>query len=193
MVVLVGRNEDRVRAAAERFGWSEFATDYREVLEREDIDVVDICTPGNTHAEIAIAALKAGKHVIIEKPMANTLDEAEEMARAAAVAAQRGIRSMVGFTNRRVPAVALGRRLIEQGRIGEIRHVRGFYLQDWIADADIPLSWRLDKELAGSGSLGDIGCPCDRPRHVLDWRSHHRGGLLPQNFRQGREIRPVDR
>lgn len=174
MKLLVGRDEGRVSKAARRLGWAECATDYRAVLERDDIDVIDICTPGDTHAEIAIAALAAGKHVLIEKPMANTLAEAERMALAAAEASSRGVRSMVGFTNRRVPAVALGRRLIEQGRIGTIRHVRGFYFQDWIADADVPLSWRLDKSRAGSGALGDIGA------HAVDLAMYWTGDRISE-------------
>ena len=109
-------------------------TDWRRVIERDDIDLVDICTPGDTHAEIAIAALEAGKHVLCEKPLANTVAEAEAMAEAAARAAAKGVRSMVGFTYRRVPAIALARQLVAEGRLGEIRHVRAQYLQDWIAD-----------------------------------------------------------
>jgi predicted dehydrogenase len=132
------------------------------MVEREDVDLVDICTPGNTHAEIAVAALEAGKHVLCEKPLANTVAEAEQMAAAAERAAARGVRAMVGFTYRRVPAVALARQLVEEGRIGEIRHVRAQYLQDWLVDPAGPMTWRLDKEKAGSGALGDIGA------HVVD-------------------------
>ena len=162
MSVLVGRDEHRVAAAARRMGWATTETDWRRVVERDDVDLIDICTPGDTHAEIAIAALQAGKHVLCEKPLANSVDEAERMADAARVARERGVRSMVGFTYRRVPAIALAKRLVEQGRIGQVRHVRAQYLQDWIADPEAPLSWRLDKEKAGSGALGDIGA------HALD-------------------------
>lgn len=160
MQVAVGRNAERVQAAAERLGWAESATDWRQVIARDDIDLVDICTPGDSHAEIAIAALEAGKHVLVEKPLANTVEEAEAMAEAARKARAHGVRAMVGFTNRRVPAVALGRRLIEQGRLGTIHHVRARYLQDWIVDPATPLSWRLQKDRAGSGSLGDLGAHC---------------------------------
>jgi predicted dehydrogenase len=132
------------------------------VLERDDVDLVDICTPGDTHAEIAIAALEAGKHVLCEKPLANTVAEAEAMADAAAKAAARGVRSMVGFTYRRVPAIGLARQLVAEGRLGTIHHVRAQYLQDWIVDPEAPLSWRLDKTKAGSGALGDIGA------HIVD-------------------------
>ncbi|WP_127573364.1 Gfo/Idh/MocA family protein [Georgenia faecalis] len=160
--VLVGRSSASVTEAAHRLGWAEAATDWREVVARDDIDLVDICTPGDTHAEIAIAALEAGKHVLVEKPMANTLAEAESMAAAARAAAAAGVRAMVGFTYRRVPAVRLARELVAEGRIGEVRQVRAQYLQDWLADAEAPLSWRLDKEKAGSGALGDIGA------HIVD-------------------------
>ncbi|MDQ0708939.1 putative dehydrogenase [Arthrobacter woluwensis] len=154
--VLVGRDGAQVAEAAERFGWQESATDWREVIARPDIDVVDICTPGWTHAEIAIAALEAGKHVLVEKPLSNTLEESQAMVEAAARAAERGVKSMIGFNYRRVPALAYARRLIGDGRLGEIRQVRASYLQDWLADEQAPMSWRLRRETAGSGALGDI-------------------------------------
>jgi len=157
MQVVVGRDADGVRASAGKWGWNEWATDWREVIARDDIDVVDIVTPGDTHAEIALAALAAGKHVLCEKPLANTVAEAQQMADAAAQAAARGVRAMVGFTYRRVPAATFARDLVAAGRLGEIRQVRAEYLQDWLSDADAPLTWRLQKERAGSGALGDIG------------------------------------
>jgi predicted dehydrogenase len=160
--VLCGRDPDRAAEAANRLGWEESQTDWQRLVVRDDIDLVDICTPGDTHAEIAIAALAAGKHVLCEKPLANSVEEAEEMTAAAERAAANGVRAMVGFTYRRVPAIALARQLVAEGRIGEIRHVRAQYLQDWIADPEAPLSWRLDKEKAGSGALGDIGA------HIID-------------------------
>lgn len=162
MAVVVGRNAEAVADAATRWGWQESATDWREVIARDDIDIVDIVTPGDSHAEIAIAALEAGKHVLCEKPLANTVAEAEAMADAAARAASRGIRSMVGFTYRRVPAVTLLRDLIAQGAVGTIAHVRAAYRQDWLVDPEMPLAWRLQKEHAGSGALGDIGA------HIID-------------------------
>ena len=155
--VLVGRNRNAVAAAAARFGWEESATDWRAVLERDDIDIVDIVTPGHLHAEIAIAALEAGKHVVVEKPLANSLEHAELMAAAAEAAAARGQHAIVNFNYRRVPAIALARRLIDEGRIGAIRHVRASYMQDWLADPATPMSWRLRSEEAGSGALGDLG------------------------------------
>lgn len=154
--VLVGRDGAQVAEAAERFGWQESATDWREVIARPDIDIVDICTPGWTHAEIAIAALEAGKHVLVEKPLSNTLEESRAMVEAAARAAGRGVKSMIGFNYRRVPALAYARQLIGDGRLGEIRQVRASYLQDWLADEQAPMSWRLRRETAGSGALGDI-------------------------------------
>jgi predicted dehydrogenase len=162
MTVVVGRNADAARAAAEKWGWAESATDWREVIARDDIDIVDIVTPGDSHAEIAIAALDAGKHVLCEKPLSNTVAEGEAMTAAADRAAERGIRSMVGFTYRRVPATTFARDLVAAGRIGEVRQVRAEYLQDWLSDAEAPLTWRLQKERAGSGSLGDIGA------HAID-------------------------
>ncbi|MCZ2820474.1 Gfo/Idh/MocA family oxidoreductase [Modestobacter sp. VKM Ac-2977] len=162
LTVLAGRDPDGVAAAAGRLGWSDTETDWRRVLERPDVDLVDICTPGHTHAEMAIAALAAGKHVLCEKPMANSVAEAEAMAEAADRAARSGVRAMVGFTYRRVPAITLARQLVAEGRLGQIRHVRAQYLQDWIADPAAPMSWRLEKDKAGSGALGDIGA------HIVD-------------------------
>jgi predicted dehydrogenase len=164
LTVLAGRDAVRVADAAERLGWSSVETDWRRVLERDDVDLVDVCTPGDTHAEIAIAALEAGKHVLCEKPLARPAP--------AARAATRGVRSMVGFTYRRVPAIGLARELVAQGRLGEIRHVRAQYLQDWIADPTAPMSWRLQKERAGSGALGDIGA------HIVDLTQHITGQRL---------------
>jgi predicted dehydrogenase len=162
LTVLAGRDPVRVADAAERMGWASTETDWRLVIERDDVALVDVCTPGDTHAAIAIAALEAGKHVLCEKPLANTVAEAEAMAEAAARAAAKGVRSMVGFTYRRVPAIGLARKLVADGRLGDIRHVRAQYLQDWIADPAAPMSWRLEKDKAGSGALGDIGA------HIVD-------------------------
>jgi predicted dehydrogenase len=154
--VLVGRDAAAVSAAAAKYGWAETATDWRSLLDRDDIHIIDVCAPGWMHAEIAIAALDAGKHVLLEKPLANTLAEAEAMTAAAQAARARGVQSMVGFNYRRVPALALARELIAEGRIGTVRHVRAAYLQDWLADDQSPMTWRLRKETAGSGALGDI-------------------------------------
>jgi len=172
MVAVAGRTASAVEEAARRLGWAAAETDWRRLLERDDVDLVDICTPGSTHAEIAVAALEAGKHVLCEKPLANTVAEAEAMAAAAEAAAAHGIQAMIGFTYRRVPAVALARQLVTEGRIGTVRHVRAQYLQDWIADEEAPLSWRLDRQMAGSGALGDIGA------HAVDLAQHVTGELL---------------
>jgi predicted dehydrogenase len=157
LAAVAGRNARGVRDAAEKMGWASAETDWRALIERDDIDLIDICTPGDTHAEIAIAALEAGKHVLCEKPLANSVAEAELMAAAADAAAARGVYSMCGFSYRRTPALALAKRMVDAGRLGVIRHVRAQYLQDWLSDADAPLTWRLDKAKSGSGSLGDIG------------------------------------
>jgi predicted dehydrogenase len=142
-----------------RYGFEESAADWQSVVVRSDIDVVDIVTPNDSHAPIAIAAARAGKHVICEKPLARSGDEAKTMLDAVRKA---GIIHMVAFNYRRTPAVALARKYIEEGRIGRILNFRGTYLQDWSADPDSPLSWRFQKKIAGSGSIGDIGT------HVVD-------------------------
>jgi predicted dehydrogenase len=160
MAVVVGRSADGARAAADRLGWAQSDTDWRRVVERADIDLVDICSPGDTHAEIAVAALAAGKHVLCEKPLANTVEQARRMVRAAADTPDR--QAMVGFTYRRTPAVALARQLVADGAVGTVRQVRAQYLQDWLADEKAPLTWRLDRDQAGSGALGDIGA------HIID-------------------------
>ena len=151
--VLVGRTPAALQRAAHAYGWAETETDWRRVIERDDIHVIDVCTPGDTHAEIAIAAAEAGKAVLCEKPLANTVADAEAML---AAATRAGITHMVCHNYRRVPAVLLAKRIIDEGLIGEIRHYRGTYLQDWIVDPEFPLVWRLKREVAGSGALGDI-------------------------------------
>ena len=162
MVSVAGRDPAAVAAAAGRLGWDGSVTDWRELVARDDIDLIDICTPGDSHAEIALAALAAGKHVLCEKPLANSVAEARTMTDAAAAARAGGVLTMCGFNYRRVPAVAYLRQLITDGRLGEIRHVRAVYLQDWITDPQFPLVWRLQRERAGSGALGDIGA------HIID-------------------------
>jgi predicted dehydrogenase len=162
MAVLCGRNREGATAAAARLGWDSVETDWKAMLARDDVHLVDICTPGSSHADIATAALEAGKHVLCEKPLANTVPEARAMVEAARSAAAAGVRAMVGFNYRRVPAVTLARQYVSDGRIGTVRHVRAQYLQDWIVDPEFPLVWRLRAEEAGSGALGDIGA------HVVD-------------------------
>ncbi|MCY1216321.1 Inositol 2-dehydrogenase/D-chiro-inositol 3-dehydrogenase [compost metagenome] len=172
--VLVGRDGTQVAEAAAKYGWAESATDWRAVIERDDIDIVDICAPGWMHAEIAIAALAAGKHVLVEKPLANTIAEAEAMTAAAAEARACGVQSMIGFNYRRVPALALARELIAEGRLGTVRHVRAAYLQDWLSEAESPMTWRLRKETAGSGALGDIAS------HAIDQVQHLTGQTVTE-------------
>ncbi len=169
MRVVCGRDADRVAEAATRLGWESSATDWKQVVTRDDVDLVDVCTPGDTHAEIAIAALEAGKHVLCEKPLANSVAEAEAMVAAAEKAPGA---AMVGFTYRRVPAIGLARKLVADGRLGQIRHVRAAYLQDWLTDPEAPLSWRLDRAKAGSGALGDIGA------HIIDLTQHILGDAI---------------
>lgn len=153
LALLCGRTRPAVEAAATQLGFAEVSTDWEEIVRREDIDAIDICTPGDSHAEIAIAAAEAGKAVLCEKPLANSVDEAAAMARAVDAA---GVTHMLCHNYRRAPAVALARHLIDSGRLGTIRHFRGVYLQDWIVDPEFPRVWRLERARAGSGALGDI-------------------------------------
>ena len=162
LAAVCGRDKAAAEAAAGRFGWAAAETDWRALIARDDVQLVDICAPGDLHAPIAVAALAAGKHVLCEKPLANTLAEAEAMKAAADAAYGSGARAMVGFNYRRVPALALARRLVDEGRIGPLRHFRAVYLQDWLADADAPMTWRMQAERAGSGALGDLGA------HIVD-------------------------
>ncbi|WP_329141181.1 Gfo/Idh/MocA family oxidoreductase [Streptomyces sp. NBC_01476] len=179
LTAVCGRSEPGVRRAAERYGWDSYETDWRRLVERPDIDVVDICTPGDTHARIALAALAAGKHVLCEKPLANSVAEAAEMAGAADRARAAGVRSQVAFNYRRVPALALARQLIGQGRIGTVHQVRASYLQDWLVDPEFPLAWRLRKERAGSGALGDLGAhSVDAAQYLTGQRISSVGALL---------------
>ena len=172
MAAISGRDGGAVRAAAGRLGWAAVETDWRALIARDDVHLVDIGAPGDLHAPIAIAALQAGKHVLCEKPLANTVAEAEAMAEAAAAARAAGQVAMVGFNYRRLPAIALARQLVEQGRIGTLRHVRASYLQDWLADPAFPLTWRLQAEHAGSGALGDLGA------HIADLAQYLSGELI---------------
>jgi predicted dehydrogenase len=161
--VICGAPGEDVQRFADAYGWEEASWDWEAVIARDDIEFVDIVTPGKLHAPIAIAAAGAGKHVSCEKPLANTLQEAERMADAVEAA---GVRNLCSFNYRRVPAVALAKRLIEEGFLGRIFHWRAVYLQDWIVDPSFPLVWRLVKSEAGSGALGDIGA------HIIDLACH---------------------
>jgi predicted dehydrogenase len=151
------RNEAKLRAFAENWGWESVETDWRRLIERTDIDAIDICSPNNSHCEIALAAAPAGKMVLCEKPLAMNGAEARVMAEAIETA---GVPNMVWFNYRRVPAIALARQVVEEGRIGRPFHYRAQYLQDWTISPDLPMGgqalWRLDAEVAGAGVSGDL-------------------------------------
>jgi predicted dehydrogenase len=151
--VICGRDRISVRKASRRLGWEEWATDWREVISREDIDIVDVVTPGDTHAEIAIAAARAGKAILCEKPLANDVREARQML---AAVKRAGVVNMLCHNYRRAPAAMLARELVASGKLGKIHHYRGTYLQDWSIDPSVPLVWRFRKDRSGSGALGDI-------------------------------------
>ena len=154
MKVLCGKaSADELETTARQFGWEESDGEWERVIARKDIDVVDISTPSYLHHPMVLAAAATGKHIICEKPLANTLAQAKEMLRAVQKA---GVKHYVNYNYRRVPAVAYAKRLIEEGRLGEIYRYHGAYWQDWIMDADFPLVWRLEKKYSGSGALGDI-------------------------------------
>jgi predicted dehydrogenase len=162
LTALAGRRRDAAREAAERLGWESASDDWESLVRRDDVDVIDICAPGDLHPDIAIAALEAGKHVLCEKPLANTLDAARSMETAARHAVERGVRSMVGFNYRFLPAIAFAKAFIADGRIGALRHVRCAYLQDWLIEPTTPMSWKLDPVSAGDGVLADLGA------HLID-------------------------
>lgn len=144
---------------ADRWGWKEVDADFRHVVERDDVDLVDICTPNNMHMEMAIAAAEAGKMVFCEKPLALDYGQAKRMADAVR---KNRVRNFACFNYRRVPAISLARQLVEEGRVGQLYHINASYMQDWIMDPDFPLVWRLKKEVSGSGAHGDINA------HIID-------------------------
>lgn len=158
MHTVCGLPEENPQAFADKWGWQNASTDWESVVKSADIDLVDIVTPNFMHAPPAQAAIAAGKAVSCEKPIAGTLAESREMAEAATKA---GVKTAVWFCYRRVPAVALAHQLVQDGAIGEIRHVRAHYLQDW-ADESVPLAWRFKKDLSGSGAHGDLNA------HIVD-------------------------
>jgi len=159
MSTICGRDSKAVEAARAQLGWERAATDWREVVNSPDIDLVDINTPNDSHAEIAIAAAKAGKHILCEKPLAMNVAECQEMLDAAKKAK---VVHMICHNYRRIPAIAHAKKMIEQGAIGNIFHYRARYAQDWIVDPDFPLVWRLQKGVSGSGAHGDINA------HIID-------------------------
>jgi predicted dehydrogenase len=158
MHTVFGQEEENPGAFAANWGWQNFTTDWKKLVGSGEIDLVDVVTPNHMHAPVALAAIKANKHVSCEKPIAGTLKEAQEMSKAAKKA---GVKTFVWYNYRRVPAIALAHQMVKQGKIGEIRHVRASYLQDW-AGPEVPLTWRFDKKLSGSGAHGDLNA------HIVD-------------------------
>ncbi len=180
--VLCGRNRESLEAMAARWGWSGTTTDWRTLVDRDDIDIVDVATPNVLHAEMAIAFAEAGKTVLCEKPMAVSREEGEQM-----VAAARNVRTMVWFNYRRVPAVAYAKRLIDEGRIGKVYHYRAVYLQDWPTSGGTTKTWKLEKAGAGSGVLGDL------LSHIVDLGLYLNGEIrevsaMMHTFAEGRDI-----
>lgn len=159
LVAVAGRNQESVRAAARRYGYADSFTDWQTLVADKRVQLFDNTGPNSLHAAPAIGAAAAGKHVLCEKPLARTADESYEMWRAAVAA---GIKHMCGFNYRFVPAVRLAKEMIDAGELGEIYHFRGRYLQEWIVDPQFEMVWRLQKEVAGSGALGDLGA------HAID-------------------------
>jgi predicted dehydrogenase len=168
--VVCGLVEAEAKAFAEKWGYKSHTTDWHKVVEDENVDVVEICVPNNLHAEIAIAAAKAGKAIICEKPLALNVAQAEEMVKAVEDA---GVPTLVSFNYRRVPAVTLAKQLIDEGRLGKIFHYRANFLQDWTISTEVPqggmATWRLDVKAAGSGVTGDLLA------HCLDTAMWHNG------------------
>ena len=166
--VICGRDRAGLNAAAQQFGWEEIETDWEKVVRRKDIDIVDVSTPGHLHHSMVLAAARAKKHIICEKPLGNTLKEAREML---AAVKRAGVLHMLMFNYRRIPAIAYARKLMRSGKLGKIYHWHGAYLQDWIMDPEFPLVWRLDKKFAGTGALGDIGA------HAIDFAQYLNGNI----------------
>src|ERR1017187_5893825 len=181
--VICGRNQAQLKAMAARWGWEEVASDWESVVGRKDIDVVDICTPNYLHAPIAIAAAQAGKIILCEKPLASNVEDAERMVEAA-----RGCKTLVWFNYRRVPAVRFAWELVQDGRLGNIYHYRGLYLQSWGRTPGDPAAWRFNPDHAGSGVMGDL------LSHSLDLAQWLNGPIrrLCSNVRVFAERRQVD-
>jgi len=161
LVVACSRRGDKVEAFANQWGYESFETDWKKVIARDDIDAIDICSPNDTHAQIAIAAAQKGKMILCEKPLSRTLAEGEEMVDAVEKA---GVKNTVWYNYRRIPAVTLAKQIIDSGKLGKIFHYRANFLQDWTINADIPQGgeglWRLDIDAAGSGVTGDLLAHC---------------------------------
>ena len=189
MRVICGRDKNDTHAAAERYGWLDSSIDWEEVVARDDVQVIDISTTGNMHAPIAVAAAQQGKHILCEKPLANTMAEARQMVQAVEEA---GVINTVCFNYRRVPAIAQARRLIDTGEIGDIYHWRAVWLEDWAIDAKTPLVWRFQADKAGSGSLGDLGSHLIDLAHFLVGPIHETIGMT-ETFVKERPLLPAER
>ncbi len=159
LVAICGRNEAAVRDAAARYGFQRYCTDWGDLIQDDAIQLFDNGGPNDTHAEPCIAAAEAGKHIICEKPLARTAQEAKTMLEAVQKA---GVKHACAFNYRFIPALRLAREMIERGELGQIFHFRAVYLQEWIMDPQFPMVWRLKKDIAGSGALGDLGA------HIID-------------------------
>lgn len=146
--------EDLAKKGAKNFGFEDYAVGFEEVVNHPDVDIIDITAPNHAHKEIAVAAAKAGKHIYCEKPLAVTLEDAKAMLDAAEAA---GVKTLVGFNYLKTPATLYAKQLIDEGKLGDIWHFRGYFHQDILADPNLPFSWRFEKKIAGSGALGDLG------------------------------------
>jgi len=187
MKAICGRSEEGVKAAAEKFGWESYETSWEDLVKRDDIHLVDVTAPSNFHKQISLGAIEKGKHVFCEKPLALNLADAREMLQAAEEA---GVKHMINFNYRKAPAIALAKKMIDDGLLGELYHFRGVYLQDWIIDPEFPIVWRLDKSVAGSGSHGDLNA------HIIDIARYLVGEFgsgvgMEETFIKGRPLTEV--
>jgi predicted dehydrogenase len=189
LVAIAGRNEEAVSEAAQRYGFEGYVTDWHALVDDDRVQVFDNAGPNNLHTEPSVAAAEAGKHVICEKPLGRDAEESYDAWKRVNAA---GVKHMCAFNYRFVPAVRLAREMIAAGELGDIFHFRGRYLQEWIVDADFPMVWRLSKDVAGSGALGDLGA------HVIDLSRYLLGqevesvSALTRTFVEEREGQKVD-
>ena len=185
MHTVFGQPEENPAAFAANWGWRNASTDWEQVVRSPEIGLVDVATPNYVHAPVAKAAIAAGKHVACEKPIAGSLSDAREMAKAAKAA---NVKTFVWFNYRRCPAVAFAHQLVKAGKLGDIRHVRAVYLQDW-ADESVPLVWRFDKTLAGSGAHGDLNAHIvDMTRFVTGQEITEVAGAIAETFIKERTL-----
>ena len=186
MHTVVGRNVADNETFAKRWGFANTSNDWKAAIKNPEIDLVDVTSPNNAHAEMSIAALEAGKHVACEKPLAGSLDDARAM-RDAAKKAKKS-KTFVWYVYRRVPAVTLAHQLVKEGKLGRIYHIRAFYLQDW-ATPDVPLIWRFSKKVSGSGSHGDLGAHIiDMARFITGEEFASVNGCIQETFVKEREV-----